>query len=79
MEGYSPGAHVRWRGRLDGLRQDGPMVHLHQHSLRAHLNSARIVSAQASATEVGATIYSGADGPAIVIGGVETGDKGGAI
>lgn len=79
MEGYSPGAHVRWRGRLDGLRQDGPMVHLHQHSLRAHLNSARIVSAQDSPAGANTTIYSGADGPAVAIGRVETEGDGGAI
>ena len=79
MEGYSPGAHVRWRGRLDGLRQDGPMVHLHQHSLRAHLNSARIVSAQNSPTRADTTIYSGADGPAVAIGGIETEGDGGAV
>ena len=79
MEGYSPGAHVRWRGRLDGLRQDGPMVHLHQHSLRAHLNSARIVSAQDSPAGANTTIYSGADGPAVAIGRVETEGDGGAV
>jgi hypothetical protein len=70
---------VRWRGRLDGLQQDGPMVHLHQHSLRAHLNSAKIVSAQVSPTRADTAIYSGADGPAVAIGRVETEGDGGAI
>jgi len=79
MEGYSPGAHVRWRGKLDGLRQDGPMVHLHQHSLRAHLNSARIVSAQASPADADTTVYSGPDGPAVAIRRAATGGNGGAI
>lgn len=79
MEGHSPGAHVRWRGRLDGLRQDGPMVHLHQHSLRAHLNSARIVSAQVSPADADTMVCSGADGPAVAIGRVAMDNNGGAI
>jgi len=79
MEGYSPGAHVRWRGRLDGLRQDGPMVHLHQHSLRAHLNSARIVSAQVSPADADTMVYSGAGGPAVAIGRAGTNGDGGAL
>ncbi|MCZ4351203.1 hypothetical protein O4H61_01605 [Roseovarius aestuarii] len=37
----SPGVDVTWRGQLTKLRLVGPMVHLHEATLRAHLNLAK--------------------------------------
>lgn len=42
---HRPGLDAGWRGVLTGLRQDGAMIHLHETSLRAHLDLGRAVSA----------------------------------
>lgn len=36
-----PGLDLAWHGELTKVRRDGAMVHLHEHTLRAHLNLAK--------------------------------------
>lgn len=41
LTGRRPGLVMDWTGQLTGLRRDGAMLHLHELTLRAHLNLAR--------------------------------------
>jgi len=66
IKARATGLELDWHGQLTKLKQDGAMVHLHEHTLRAHLNltKAQAVSGGDVATQLHVT---GQAGPALEI------------
>lgn len=50
MKARSPGLELDWQGQLTKVKQDGAMIHLHEATLRAHLNLAKTCAITGSDT-----------------------------